>query len=144
MFDFRQERHDEIFEVQDVLPDASPPAAAVQPIVQPGFQLPASIWQAMIACYVIFFTAMAVLVGSGGFALFMVAISIFYTVVYFSAGALLALLPGLPDNSPLDEGRPLDTWCGPMDRKAVWGQVLVVPVGIAFFGTCVALLSKVL
>lgn len=144
MFDFRQERHDEIFEVRDSLPDAAPPAAAAQPIVQPGFQLPASIWQAMVACYAIFFTAMAVLVGSSGFALFMVAISIFYTVVYFSAGALLAMLPGLSDKSPLDEGRPLETWCGPMDRRSVWGQVLIVPFGVAMFGTLVALLSKFL
>lgn len=110
-----------------------------QPLVQPGFQLPAAVWKAMGACYITFFSAMAGLVGGHGFALFMVAISALYTLMYFGTGSVLARLPGIAAASPLDQGQALPTWTGPMDRGAVFAQVLIVPVAIALFGVAVML-----
>ena len=144
MFDLRHERFDEIHEAEMQFvgvaePRREPPGS----IVQPGFQLPTSIWMSMIGCYAIFLGAMAALVAGSGFALFMVAISIFYVIVFFTGSTILATLPGGRGTSPLDRGEALPTWCGPMSRSSVYGQVLIVPAGIAFFGVAVALIGAV-
>ena len=142
MFELRQERLDEIYDAEEQFHIAAEtrhdePA----PVVQPGFQLPTSIWTLMVGCYVVFFAGMTALVAGSGFALFMVAISIFYAVIFFSMSTILANLPGTRSRSPLDEGKALPTWCGPMDRGAVYGQVLIVPGGIALFAVAVALIG---
>lgn len=142
MFDFRQERLDEVYGVEVEFqsahqPQFKPPA----PIVQPGFQLPPLVWKLMIGCYAIFFGGMTALVAGSGYALFMVIISVLYAVVFFATGTVLANLAGQGDKSPLDNGKALPTWCGPMSRGAVYGQVLIVPVGIALFGAAVAVIG---
>lgn len=110
-------------------------------IVQAGFQLPAGIWLAMLACYTVFIGAMAVVASGSSFAIFMVVISALYVVVFFGVARKLALLPGQRDTSPLSQGRPLETWCGPMSYSSVVGQVLIVPFGIALFGVSVAIIG---
>ena len=126
-------------------PDEAPLAASAKvdprPIVQPGFQLPGSVWKLMGACYAIFLAAMAGLASGSGFALFMVVISALYTIMYFATGSVLAGMLGRQDPSPLEEGKPLPTWAGPMSRGSVYGQVLIVPFGIALFGVAVMLIS---
>lgn len=144
MFDLRQERLDEVVEAEVEFyghqePETQVPAA----IVQPGFQLPTSIWLWMIGCYAIFLGAMTALVAGSGFALFMIAISIFYVIVFFTGSTILANLPGVRGVSPLDRGEALPTWCGPMSRGSVYGQVLIVPAGIAFFGVAVAVIGAI-
>jgi hypothetical protein len=142
MYDLRQERLDEIHEAEEhVLHLAEAVQETAAPIVQPGFQLPMSIWALMIGCYVLFFAGMIALVAGNGFSLFMLAISIFYLVVFFSTGSILANLAGTPGGSPLDRGEALPTWCGPMKRGSVYGQVLIVPAGIALFGVAVAVIG---
>ena len=144
MFDLRQERLDEIYEAEEQsLNIAEARQDQPAPIVQPGFQLPTSIWGLMIGCYVLFFAGMIVLVAGNGFSLFMLAISIFYLVVFFSTSSILANLSGTRDRSPLDRGEALPTWCGPMSRGSVYGQVLIVPAGIALFGVAVAVIGAV-
>jgi hypothetical protein len=143
MFDFRQERLDEIYGAEEQFhgPDEPQPRPSAT-VVQPGFQLPAAIWLLMLACYAIFFGCMASLAAGSGFALFMVAISTLYAVMFFGTGTILANLPGgAGKNSPLRTGKALPTWCGPMSRGAVYGQVLIVPAGIAIFGMAVALIG---
>lgn len=142
MFDFRQERFDELYcaEVEFHGPDV-PQARLSATVVQPGFQLPSSVWALMLACYAIFFGGMTALVAGSGYALFMVAISALYAVVFFGTGTILANLAGRNDKSPLDKGQALPTWCGPMSRGSVYGQVLIVPIGIALFGTAVAVIG---
>lgn len=144
MFDLRHERFDEIYEAEmHFVGFAEPRQEPPRSIVQPGFQLPTPIWMSMIGCYAIFLGAMAALVAGSGFALFMVAISIFYVIVFFTGSTILANLPGVRGTSPLDRGEALPTWCGPMSRGSVYGQVLIVPAGIAFFGVAVALIGAV-
>jgi hypothetical protein len=142
MFDYRQERFDEIYEAEaqyhaPVHDEFSGP----RPIAQPGFQLPTLMWRLMIGCYAIFFGGMAALVAGSGYAQFMVVISVLYVVIFFATSTMLANLSGLRDKSPLDLGQPLPTWCGPMGRGAVYGQVLIVPAGIALFGAAVAIIG---
>jgi hypothetical protein len=143
MFDFRAERFDEIHEAEAEFYSHAEPAAdvAAAPIVQPGFQLPAKVWAMMIGCYAVFLGGMAALVAGSGYAMFMVVISILYTLVFFTTSTLLANLAGEQDKSPLDRGQALPTWCGPMSSGAVYGQVLIVPAGIALFGTAVAVIG---
>ena len=142
MFDLRQERLDEIHEAEEQFLNLSGTRKeSPEPIVQPGFQLPTSIWALMIGCYVLFFAGMIALVAGNGFSLFMLAISAFYLVMFFTTGSILANLSGTPGGSPLDRGEALPTWCGPMKRGSVYGQVLIVPAGIAFFGVAVAVIG---
>lgn len=140
MFDLEQQAWDLGYH-----PDEAPLAASSKvdprPVVQPGFQLPARVWQLMGGCYIVFFAAMAGLASGSSMALFMVVISALYTLMYFGTGSVLAALGGPQRRSPIDEGKPLPTWAGPMTRSAVYGQVLVVPFGIALFGTAVMLIS---
>lgn len=118
-------------------PETTEAMAEPRPMVQPGYQLPGWIWRAMFACYGIFFGAMFMLSRGSGHAVMMVVISALYALMFFGVASLLAKQPPRDARSPLDEGKPLMTWCGPMDRKAVIGQVLVVPFGIAFFGLAI-------
>ena len=142
MFDVRSERLDEICEAEaQYFNGTSPIHQDPDQVVQPGFQLPATVWKLMIGCYIIFFGGMAALVAGSGYALFMVAISCLYALIFFVTSAVLANLSGNHDTSPLHRGKALPTWCGPMDRNAVYGQVLVVPAGIALFGAAVALIG---
>lgn len=142
MFDLRQERLDEIHEAEvQFFNSVETRHCEPEPIVQPGFQLPTSVWVLMVGCYVVFFGGMTTIVAGSSFAIFMVAISILYAVVFFGMSAILANLPGGHGDSPLTRGEALPTWCGPMNRGAVYGQVLIVPAGIAFFGVSVALIA---
>lgn len=144
MFDLEQQAYDLGYRPDSVVEFQPPPEAdATRPVVQAGFQLPAQIWFLMVGCYVIFFGAMAALSWASRFATFMVVISILYTVMFFATGSVLAGLQGPGGRSPLDRGQALPTWCGPMSRGAVYGQVLIVPAGIALFGASVALIGAV-
>lgn len=102
------------------------------------FELPSSAWVGMVACYVIFFAALAVALGGSAIALFMIAISAGYTAIYFGAGTIVSSVSGDQPVSPLERGEHLQTWTGPMDAKAVYGQMLAIPVAVAFFGIVAA------
>ncbi|WP_037499419.1 hypothetical protein [Sphingomonas jaspsi] len=140
MFDLEQQAWDLGYH-----PDEAPLAAwsrtDPRPIVQPGFEFPVDVWRLMGACYTVFFSAMAGLAAGSGTALFMVVISALYTLIYFGTGCVLARLAGPQARSPLEQGVPLETWTGPMERGAVYGQVLIVPFGIAAFGMAVMLIA---
>lgn len=128
--------------LEDLLPEITV-APEVLHRVQPeqrGFELPSRVWLTMLACYGIFFLAMTTALGSGGMALFSIVVSALYASVYFGVAAVLAKQNPARDPSPLDSKGLLDTWCGPMDRKAVYGQILVIPGAVALFGTAAAVI----
>lgn len=144
MFELRQERLDEVFEAEEqLLSRAETRQEQPATVVQPGFQLPTLVWILMAACYAIFLGAMTALAAGSGLALFAILISSIYVVVFFSTSTILANLPGERSSSPLDRGEALPTWCGPMNLGSVYGQVLIVPAGIAFFGVAVAVIGAV-
>lgn len=109
-------------------------AGLIRPANRPeGFQLPASIWQAMFVCYAVFIGSLAAATGGSGYARFMLAIAGLFVVIYFSAGAILAAVGG-KDSVQAVAGKPLQTIYGPVDANSVRVQVLVVPVALALFG----------
>lgn len=107
----------------------------------PGYQLPSRIWGIMLASYATFFVFIAVATGGSGHARFAIVISMLYTAIYFGVARIGARQAGAENRSPLDEGRPLQTWTGPMDKASVYSQILVVPVCIAFFAIAIAVFS---
>lgn len=122
--------------------DAILPEVAIAP-AQPEnrrFELPANIWVGMIASYVLFFTAVTLATGGSGHARFAIVVSVLYTVIFFGVARIIARQAGPDGRSPLLRGQPLQTWCGPMDRTAVYGQILVVPMAVAAFGLGIAVI----
>lgn len=141
-------------ESRDALPDVVVPiagleandnsalAAPQQPEAQ-MFELPATVWSAMIACYVTFLLALLGATG-GTHAAFAIAISAIYVAMFFgTARVMLKHAPQQP-RSPLDRrGAVLQTACGPLSRREVCGQVLIVPAAVAFFGIAISVISAI-
>tara|TARA_B100001057_G_scaffold232965_1_gene233153 strand:- start:42 stop:500 length:459 start_codon:yes stop_codon:yes gene_type:complete len=142
MFDNPRQRQefDTAEALSDLLPEIKPaPQAhiAAQPEAR-GFELPGRIWLGMISCYALFLASMIAALGSSGKAMLSIAVSIVYVVVFFAVARIVIAQNPDRDVSPLDRNGFLMTHFGPMDRKAVYGQVLVVPAAIAFFGVAVS------
>lgn len=109
------------------------------------FEMPRWVWSAMSAAYCVFFTGLAVATAHSGPAIFAIVISIGYTMMYFGTARILANVRPAEHKSDFARGRaPLMTWTGPMDRKAVAAQVLIVPACLALFGTGFAILANIL
>lgn len=105
-----------------------------------GYQFPAAVWGGMFAFYGIFFVAIFAATGGSGYARFAIVVSALYTVMYFGVARIIARQGGRRDISPLDQGQPLQTWTGPMSSKAVYSQVLIVPLVLAIFGIGMAII----
>ena len=129
-------------------PNLKVPALALVPTpAQPEnrrFELPTSVWAGMIASYVVFFASITLATGGSGHAVFAIVISVLYTVMFFGVAWLIARQAGPDAASPLLRGKPLPTWCGPMDAKAVYGQILIVPMAVALFGLGIAVIAAVI
>lgn len=95
----------------------------------------------MFLCYFIFFTAITIATGRGRSALFMIAISACYTVMYFGTAAAL--------NAVRSKSRPathlgeIDTATGKLSYRAAFAQILAVPIVIAFFGFAIAVVRAI-
>lgn len=106
-----------------------------------ALQVPAAIWRVMFGCYGIFLGGLLYATGRDGEALFMIAISAAYTILYFGlSGVLIGL-----DGHGARDGRiatagDLDTWTGTMSPGAVAAQILTIPICLAFFGVAVAVI----
>ncbi len=128
----------EVYALEQTL---QPLAAAPVPPRNPGFQFPRRVWLAMFACYAIFFLAIAAATGGSGHARFAIIISVLYAAVYFGVARIGARQAGPEDISPLDQGKMLDTFTGLMDKRAVYGQVLIVPLAVALFGMAILVIT---
>lgn len=106
------------------------------------FELPPAVWITMVGSYVVFLLALLGATGGAG-AAFAIAISAFYVAMFFgTARALLRQAPA-QSASPLHRaGSVLQTAFGPLTRHEVYGQVLIVPVAVAFFGIAIAIISS--
>lgn len=122
---------------------ANPAAESAAGPVQPEwrrFELPGNVWVGMIACYAAFFASITLATGGSGRAVFAIVISMLYTAMFFGVARIIARQAGPDGRSPLVRGEALQTWCGPMDGKAVYGQILVVPLAVAAFGVGIAVI----
>lgn len=120
---------------------ADPIRTPIQPEAR-TFGIPPVIWGSMTASYVLFFGGLILGTGHDGRALFMIAISILYTLMYFGTAYALNSLGGggrLRQKSQWVKGR-FDTHTGWMSFGSVFGQMLVVPIMFAFFGIAIAII----
>ncbi len=120
-------------ELQPLESILQPLAAAPVAPKNAGFQLPREVWTAMLACYAVFFAAIFAATGGSGAARFAIVVSALYTAVYFGVARIGARQAGKETESPLEQGKMLDTWTGLMDKRAVYGQILIVPLAVALF-----------
>jgi hypothetical protein len=107
---------------------------------QRGFELPGRFWTAMIAFYGVFFAAMFAAIG-GGYGTFVLVVSVFFVTMFF--GTTRAIIKQGPKQarSPLDgSDQTLWTLNGPLKRREVALQVLIVPACAAFIGIAVFLI----
>ena len=130
----------------DIFPDeptafrSAPCPAPVQPEAR-TFGIPPVIWGVMAASYVLFFGGLILGTGHDGRAMFMIVISILYTLMYFgTAFALNSLRRGSSrQGSQWIKGR-FNTHTGPMSFGSVFGQILIVPMMFAAFGLAIAVI----
>lgn len=109
-----------------------------------ALQVPAAIWRVMFGCYGIFLGGLLYATGRDGEALFMIAISAAYTILYFGLSGVLIGLDGHgAHDGRIAAGGDLDTWTGPMSPGAVAGQILTIPICLAVFGIIIAVIRAV-
>lgn len=126
------------------LPEGPAPAAHRLP-PPTDFELPRWMWGAMAACYSLFFAALAIATAHSGPAVFAILVSVGYALMYFGTARILAnVRPGDGPGAFAHGLAPLATWTGPMDRKAVAAQVLIVPLCLALFGASFAAIAAIL
>lgn len=104
-------------------------------------EMPPWIWKVMMLEYAVFFAGLLLGVGRDREAIFMLVISIGYTVMYFGTARVLLGVDPAPKPARFARGLgPLRTWTGPMSVGAVAAQILVVPGCLAFFGVAIAVI----
>ncbi len=102
------------------------------------FELPTGVWRVMFACYAVFLIALLAATG-GARAGFAIAVSAIYVTMFFgTAKVMLGQGPKQPGSPLNNSGGRLQTIYGPLARSEVFGQVLIVPAAVAFFGIAVA------
>lgn len=139
-------------EARDVQPDVLVPIAGLEANdnstlaarQQPEsrmFELPTTVWGAMFACYAIFLLALLSATG-GAHAAFAIVISAVYVTMFFGTARVMLKHASPQPRSPLDRrGAVLQTAYGPLARGEVYGQVLIVPAAVAFFGIAISVIS---
>jgi len=104
------------------------------------FELPRGVWRVMFACYAVFLIALLAAT-SGAHTGFAIAVSAIYVTMFFgTANVMLGQGPKQPASPLNNSGGRLQTIYGPLARSEVFGQVLIVPAAVAFFGIAVAVL----
>ena len=115
---------------------------AANAVAQPektDLEMPVSIWVTMFASYAVFFAGLIAATGRDGGTIFVIIISILYTLMYFGVASVL-FNQNRPEQIALFARGlgPLITYTGPMDRHAVVGQILTIPLCLALFGIVMA------
>lgn len=123
--------------------EPGPDVTVALPVQPEGrtFGIPAVIWGSMAASYSLFFFGLILGTGHDGRALFMIAISMLYAVMYFGTAFALNSLGASRRNqkSQWINGK-FETHTGRMSFSAVYGQMLVVPIVFALFGLGIAVI----
>ncbi len=104
------------------------------------FEYPPWIWGLMFAAYAVFFAAIAMATGHDGKTVFMIAISIAYTVMYFGTAAVLVNIKKQPEDKKSFPPQVIETWTGPLSVNSAAIQILTVPAMLALFGVSIAII----
>ena len=121
------------------LPLSAPPVAPHNA----GFQLPSDLWMMMFGSYAIFFAVLFIATGGSSEARFAIIVSVLYAIIYFGGALIGAGQAGQEDTSPLQRGEMLQTWTGPMDKRAVYSQILIVPFAAALLSLGILVIVSV-
>lgn len=117
-------------------------------VVQPektDLEMPKSIWITMFAAYVVFFAGLIAATARDNMTIFVIIISILYTLMYFGVASVLFNQNRPNQTSLFARGLgPLATYTGSMDKAAVVGQVLTIPACLALFGLTMAIFRAVI
>lgn len=105
------------------------------------FGLPKSIWRTMFLAYAVFFLAIIIATGRDGSALFMIVISVGYTLMYFGTAAIMNAV-GAQDRPATVPG-DIDTATGKLSYGAAFAQILTVPLVIAFFRCAIVVIRAI-
>ena len=124
-----------------VLPTDSVLIAAHRTSESRTFELPMSIWYAMFVCYAVFFSALLMVTATDGGTLYVIAISIGYTVMYFGTAALLNSVSSAPPVA--NRYGDIDTFTGRIGFVAATAQILTVPIMVALFGVVTSIIYAV-
>ena len=112
-------------------------------ILQPektDLEMPKSIWITMFAAYVVFFAGLIAATARDNATIFVIIVSILYTLMYFGVASVLFNQNRPEQTSLFERGLgPLATYTGSMDKEAVIGQVLTIPACLALFGVTMAI-----
>ncbi len=124
-------------EMEDVSESNSPPSHEIR-----TFELPSSVWVTMFGSYAVFFAALFVATGHGMAAIFVLVVSIAYTVMYFGVAAILNSLTAAERKAlpPRDSIGGIQTQTGWMDTTAANAQILTVPILVAVFACAFAII----
>ncbi|MCY7271952.1 MAG: hypothetical protein LH485_07890 [Sphingomonas bacterium] len=109
-----------------------------------SFGFPGWIWKVFFGSYAVFFAALALATARDGHAVFVVVVSVLYTVMFFGTAAVLQ---GLGKGKPrgFECGEPmLDTWTGRMSTASVAAQVLTIPILFAFFAIAIFVIRAII
>ncbi len=130
----------DIFPHEQVFSHPLPERAPVQPEAR-TFGIPLVIWGSMAFSYALFFGGLILGTGHDGRAMFMIVISVLYTLMYFGTAFALNSLgrSEARQNSQWIKGR-FDTHTGFMSFGSVFGQMLIVPIMFAVFGLAIAVI----
>lgn len=109
------------------------------------FELPASIWAAMIGCYVVLLSGLLVATGFGARATMMIVISAIYIAIFFGVSSIVNAISGNVGEAGFREGHDgtLQTLTGPLPASSVAVQVLIVPLAFAFLGAAFAVIRLI-
>ena len=124
-----------------VLPTDSVLIAAHRTSESRTFELPMSIWYAMFVCYAVFFSALLMVTATDGGTLYVIAISIGYTAMYFGTAALLNSVSSAPPVA--NRYGDIDTFTGRIGFVAAAAQILTVPIMVALFGVVTSIIYAV-
>jgi len=125
-------------------PESYDAPAPVQPETR-TFGIPSTIWSVMGASYALFFLGLLLGTGHDGKAVFMIAISVLYTLMYFGTAFALNQLGLAKRRAAKNQwvNGKFDTFTGPMTFGSVFGQMLIVPIMFAAFGIAIAVIRFV-
>lgn len=117
-------------------------------VVQPektDLEMPKSIWIMMFAAYAVFFAGLIAATARDNGTIFVIIISVLYTLMYFGVASVLFNQNRPVQTSLFARGLgPLATYTGSMDKGAVVGQVLTIPACLALFGTTMAIFRAII
>lgn len=120
--------------------EATPNETLIAQAEKTDLEMPASVWTLMLTSYAVFFGGLIAATGRDGSAIFVIVVSVLYTFMYFGVASVLFNQNRPEQLSTFARGlAPLHTFTGPMDKTAVFGQILTIPFCLAFFGIVMAI-----